>query len=343
MTWCPDESEVVSRSHILCQTLPHNSYIAPQSNGAQAFFGKSRARMTQEELDAVLGEDVQREQEIARLTADVRPSSILVAGATGETGRLVVLELQKKDFNVRVLTRNLKKAEQMFGRDGAEVDIVVCDLRNAKEVEEAAVGCQAGVFCAGSRLPWGPDSFQAVDGDGAVHFARAMQVQGCQKVVLISAMSAGDGSLKGSLKMLGDPLGAKARGEAAVRASGVPYVIVRPGGLRDKLGGIDGIEVGQGGNFDFLKSGVARYDLAEGSVAALVSDKENVTFEVRNIPLEETPAGAPKRPFLASFSEPDPFLVEEMRIEEAVKTELYWEQVLATLTPDSEATYFQNA
>ncbi len=39
---------------------------------------------------------------------------ILVAGATGGVGQLVVAKLLEKNFSVRALTRNRTKAEQMF-------------------------------------------------------------------------------------------------------------------------------------------------------------------------------------------------------------------------------------
>ena len=38
----------------------------------------------------------------------------------------------------------------------------------------------------------------------------------------------------------------KGKGEDAVRASGVPYTIVRPGGLTDKPGGQSGVRLEQG-------------------------------------------------------------------------------------------------
>ena len=53
-------------------------------------------------------------------------------------------------FEVRLFCRSLAKAEEMFGPDGATVDIVLGDVRNAQSLAEAAKGCQAAVWCAGS-------------------------------------------------------------------------------------------------------------------------------------------------------------------------------------------------
>ncbi|MBA3922679.1 MAG: NAD(P)H-binding protein, partial [Nostocaceae cyanobacterium] len=46
---------------------------------------------------------------------------ILVAGATGGVGQLVVGKLWERGLKVRILTRNAAKAEKMF--DGIEVAV----------------------------------------------------------------------------------------------------------------------------------------------------------------------------------------------------------------------------
>jgi uncharacterized protein YbjT (DUF2867 family) len=59
----------------------------------------------------------------------------------------------------------------------------------------------------------------------------------------------------------------KGKGEAALRASGVPYTIVRPGNLRDEPGSQKGLRTLQG---DPKISGrVARADVATVCIAAL--------------------------------------------------------------------------
>ena len=56
----------------------------------------------------------------------------------------------KQGFEVRLYARNLKKVEDLFGPDGATVDVCLGDVKDARTLAEAAVGCQAAVWCAGS-------------------------------------------------------------------------------------------------------------------------------------------------------------------------------------------------
>ena len=65
----------------------------------------------------------------------------------------------------------------------------------------------------------------------------------------------------------GDVLKWKLKGEKYLKASGVPYTIVRPGGLTEEKGGTAGIRITQG---DRLGGGsIARADVASVLVAAL--------------------------------------------------------------------------
>jgi uncharacterized protein YbjT (DUF2867 family) len=71
----------------------------------------------------------------------------------------------------------------------------------------------------------------------------------------------------------------KLRGEDAVRASGVPYTIVRPGGLRDGPAGQEGLTIMQGD--PKVMGQVARADVAAVLVRALGrKDARGRTFEV---------------------------------------------------------------
>jgi uncharacterized protein YbjT (DUF2867 family) len=86
----------------------------------------------------------------------------------------------------------------------------------------------------------------------------------------------------------------KGKGEDAVRASGVPYTIVRPGGLTDKPGGQSGVRLEQG---DKGTGFIPRGDVARVCVAALKSPAaRNRTFE-----LYSTPSASPDMDWDAAF------------------------------------------
>ncbi|CAN0240973.1 unnamed protein product, partial [Phaeothamnion confervicola] len=119
------------------------------------------------------------------------PNAVLVVGATGETGQWVCLKLIEKGFNVRLFVRNLRKAEELWGPDGSCGDIVVGDVRDAAAFAEAAAGCQAVVYCAGSRNIFGGNSFQQVDFEGVVNCVEAARESGTVlKIVLLSSIGA---------------------------------------------------------------------------------------------------------------------------------------------------------
>jgi nucleoside-diphosphate-sugar epimerase len=90
----------------------------------------------------------------------------------------------------------------------------------------------AVVFAAGA----GPGSTAArkltVDRDGAVLLAEAAERAGVRRYVLVSAMAADDFD-PASEEVFQVYLRAKSEADAAVRASGLDWSIVRPGGLTD--------------------------------------------------------------------------------------------------------------
>jgi uncharacterized protein YbjT (DUF2867 family) len=80
--------------------------------------------------------------------------------------------------------------------------------------------------------------------------------------------------------MLNNVLIWKFKGEEALRASGVPYTIARPGGLVNESGGQKSIIFAQG---DDGTGTIPRADLARVCVAALgLPDALNTTFEVNS-------------------------------------------------------------
>jgi hypothetical protein len=78
--------------------------------------------------------------------------------------------------------------------------------------------------------------------------------------------------------MLGGILTYKLEGEDVIRASGVPYAIVRPCALTEEPGGMP-LETDQG---DVIKGKISRDDVAAIMVEALEKGKPNVTFEVKS-------------------------------------------------------------
>jgi uncharacterized protein YbjT (DUF2867 family) len=87
-------------------------------------------------------------------------------------------------------------------------------------------------------------------------------------------------------EQLGGILTWKLRGEEAIRASGLPYTIIRPCALTEEAGG-EGLMFEQGDN---IRGKVSREDIAELCVQALeLPEACNMTFEVKSDPAGHPP------------------------------------------------------
>ncbi|HTV53316.1 MAG TPA: NAD(P)H-binding protein [Terriglobia bacterium] len=133
----------------------------------------------------------------------------LVTGTTGTVGSLVVEGLLARNANVRAFVRDGRKALSRFG---ARVEVFTGDLADAASLRPGLVGADA-VFLLNS----GPDL--AARDEAA---AKAAWESGAVHVVKLSSYDACEGVGTGKWH---------ARGEAAIRASGVPFTFVQPSGF----------------------------------------------------------------------------------------------------------------
>jgi uncharacterized protein YbjT (DUF2867 family) len=207
------------------------------------------------------------------------PSIVLVAGGTGRTGREVMDQLRRDPrFAVRGLARNpggIPKAA------GGEYAWVQGDVTRPETLGPALKGVTLVICAIGATERSGPNGPEFVDYGGVRNLADAARAAGVRHFVLESSIGVGSGGgvLGMFLNLLsGDALRWKAKGEASLRASGVPYTIVRPGGLVDEPGGQVGLRLVQG---DEESGRIARADVAAVMIAALDNPAAlGKTFEV---------------------------------------------------------------
>jgi uncharacterized protein YbjT (DUF2867 family) len=133
----------------------------------------------------------------------------LITGATGNIGSLVVELLLARGIRPRILARDLDKAPARFGD---RVDVARGDLEDARSLAPALAGADA-LFLVNS----GPD-LGARDGAAAT----AAKAAGVKHLVKLSTNDARDQTGTGVWH---------AQGEAAVRASGIPFTFVQPSGF----------------------------------------------------------------------------------------------------------------
>ena len=218
---------------------------------------------------------------------------VLVAGATGGTGSQVVAELQRQGYPVRAFVRSTAKAAE---RLGADVEAVAGDLKDTASIAAALDGVGAVINAAGAGVGGAEDNTpEKVDFEGARNLAEAASAAGVGHYVLVSSRGVTDDDHYLN-QMFSNVLIWKRRGEEAVAASGIPYTIVRPGGLSDDPGGTRTIVFEQGDN---RSQGIwiTRADLARVCVSALKHEAaRNKTFEIH------AADGEPQPDFGAEFA-----------------------------------------
>src|SRR5689334_1499454 len=152
--------------------------------------------------------------------------NVLVAGANGRLGGLVVALLLGRGHAVRALVRSQEQAGPL---EALGAKPVVGDLRG--DVEWAAEGCEAAVFAAGARHR---TELGAIDGGGAAKLAEAADRYELRRFILCSAVGAGaperrDGPLR-------EFLAAKHAAERRLARLDLPWTILRFGRLTDATG-----------------------------------------------------------------------------------------------------------
>ena len=201
---------------------------------------------------------------------------VVVAGATGRTGRLVVKNLIAEGYEVRAMVRSLKKGKQVFGE---EIAMVQADVTEPSTLPPLLAGADfvissIGVSGKGEARP------EDVDYGGSVALIDASKSARIKKFIMVT--SGGVTWWTHPINWFsGGVLKWKRKAELYLRASGLTHVIVRPnGGLTDKPGNLKKIIFTQNDGFP---SSISRDDVAIVCVEALVhKEANNKTFEVRN-------------------------------------------------------------
>ena len=207
---------------------------------------------------------------------------ILVAGATGRTGSEVVTKLVSNGYAVRAFVRDIEAAREKLGDN---VEYAQGDVREIETIVAALDGVDALISAIGAGRGDPANGPEFVDFGGVKNLAEAASSAGLRQVVLVSSMGVTqeDHILN---KMFNNVLLWKFKGEDALRASGVPYTIVRPGGLTNAAGGEFAVVFAQG---DGDAGAIPRADVAHVCVAALgTSEALNKTFEINSG--KQTPA-----------------------------------------------------
>ena len=200
-----------------------------------------------------------------------RASPVLVVGATGRTGRQIVDRLLERHTPVHALVRDAARGRAVLPGNAKQFE---GDLRRPETLAASmeGVGAMIVATCGGAGQENSP---VVVDYFGTQHLMMNAVAEGVGLVIFISSIYASRPDHYQDVEPTS--LGWKARAEEVVRASGVPYCIVRAGWLTDGPGG-EALTLSQG---DIAEGHLARADLADLCARLLVlEDARGRTFEV---------------------------------------------------------------
>jgi uncharacterized protein YbjT (DUF2867 family) len=137
----------------------------------------------------------------------------LITGATGDVGSRVVEHLLKRNIRPRVLVRNEAKARFLFGE---RVDVFVGDLAEPSSIRDALKGAETIYLVnVGPEIPRRDES-------AALH----AKEEGVNRFVKLSSLDVEHGLAIGAWHE---------KGEAAIRATGIPFTFIRPTGFMANL------------------------------------------------------------------------------------------------------------
>jgi len=199
---------------------------------------------------------------------------VVVAGATGGTGQLVVKYLKAEGYEVRAMVRSLEKGKRVLGED---TTMVLADVTKPSSLPPLLAGADFVISTIGSGSKASPE---VVDYRGSLALIDAAKSAGIKKFIMVT--SGGVTWRFHPLNWLGDNvLKWKHKAELYLRASGLTHVIVRPnGGLMDAAANANKITFTQNDKFAMK---ISREDVAMVCVKALVhQEADNKTFEIQN-------------------------------------------------------------
>ncbi|KAG8376906.1 hypothetical protein BUALT_Bualt09G0112900 [Buddleja alternifolia] len=243
-------------------------------------------------------------------------STVLVTGAGGRTGQIVYKKLKERSdkYNAKGFVRSQESKEKIGGHD----DVYIGDIRNIETIVPAVQGIDALIILT-SAVPKMKPGFdptkggrpefyyeegsfpEQVDWIGQKNQIDAAKAAGVKQIVLVGSM--GGTNPNHPLNSLGNGniLIWKRKSEQYLADSGIPYTIIRAGGLQDKDGGLRELLVGK--DDELLQTetkSVPRADVAEVCIQAL--NFEESKFKAFDLASKPEGTGTPTKDFKALFS-----------------------------------------
>ncbi|MEM7064211.1 MAG: SDR family oxidoreductase [Cyanobacteria bacterium P01_B01_bin.77] len=255
------------------------------------------------------------------------PLQVLVTGATGRTGSLVVQKLRSSadTFSVRGFARSSQKVTDLFG---STESFSFGNILAPEDLGPALAGCDALVILTSAvpqmqppaqpgqrpEFTFAPGEMpEQIDYQGQMNQIDAAKQAGVQQIVLVGSMGGTDKNHFLNTMGNGNILIWKRKAEQYLIDSGVDYTIIRAGGLLDQPGGKRELVVSKHDALlanapEGVTTTIPRADVAEVVVQALLEPAaRNKAFDVVSKP-EATTQTTVSNDFKALFAKTQPGL-----------------------------------
>jgi uncharacterized protein YbjT (DUF2867 family) len=116
--------------------------------------------------------------------------NILVAGATGYVGSLLVPKLITKEHSVRCLARNPEKAKSLFPE---HVEVVKGDVLSPETLKDGMKGIDVAYYLVHAMGAWG--DFKKRDALSASNFGNAAARAGVKRIIYLGGLGKEDDNL----------------------------------------------------------------------------------------------------------------------------------------------------
>jgi len=190
---------------------------------------------------------------------------VLVVGANGQIGKHLIQLLNNSDHHSAVAM--VRSDEQIASFKNQGVETTLANLESSVDnIAQAATGCQAIVFTAGSGGHTGADKTLLVDLDGAVKTIEAAEKVGIKRFIIVSALQAH--RREQWSEAIKPYYVAKHYADRMLEQSTLTYTIIRPGRLTNNPG-TGHIKIGE----NILSGEIPREDVAKTIFHSLDDDR----------------------------------------------------------------------
>ncbi|BAZ47100.1 hypothetical protein NIES4102_41460 (plasmid) [Chondrocystis sp. NIES-4102] len=247
---------------------------------------------------------------------------VLVTGATGRTGSLVLKKLRDEPdkFEAIGLARSLSLVEELFG---STEGFVIGDITDRSSLDSALFDCDALVILTSAvpkmvtppsqgqrpEFEFAPQGLpEEVDWQGQKNQIDAAKQAGVKHIVLVGSM--GGTNPNHPLNRIGNAniLVWKRKAEQYLIDSGIDYTIIRAGGLLDKEGGVRQLLVAKDDQLlnnppNGIPTSIPRADVAAVVVRAITEpNARNKAFDIISKP-EDAPDAEVTTNFASLFEQ----------------------------------------